>query len=104
LSVTSNLSDVHPQASELIASCLRDAVGILRGLEARLSAHFRNNNDDDAIRITAAAHICGYTVGGFRKLLRKDADLCRCYHKAGGTSSRLIFSRKKLEAWKAARS
>jgi len=71
---------------------------------ARLEARLVGEPDDDALGINAAARFVGYSVSNMRKLVRRDPALAACYWRAPGRSSRLIFSRKKLDSWKRSRS
>lgn len=71
---------------------------------ARLEARVAGEPEDDALGIAAAARFIGYSPSNLRKLVRRDPALAACYWRAPGRSSRLIFSLRRLEAWKAARS
>jgi hypothetical protein len=83
------------------AQRLASAEARLARLEAGANADGKEN---DALGAVAAAKLVGYTYPGFRKVLARDPDLQKCYHRAPGTRSRMIFSRNKLEQWKATRS
>ena len=88
-------------APPALAGRLAEAEARIARLEAKLHGAAEL---DDAMQLAAAARLCGYSGSNFRKLAKKDPELARCYHKAPGRASRLIFSRKALERWKAARS
>lgn len=91
------------QAARITAAEARlaDTEARVARLEAKLLR--RGDDEDDALRFDAAARVVGYSPAGLRKVLKRDPDLARCYHRAPGMSSRLIFSRKALESWKASR-
>lgn len=92
LAIAIRLADVEARLAE------RDA------RLARLEARVAGEPEDDALGIAAAARLIGYSVSNLRKLVRSDPALAACYWRAPGKSSRLIFSRQKLERWKAAHS
>lgn len=89
-----------PHVSIQLAGRLAEAEARIARLETKVTG---SDLEDDAMQIAQAARFCGYSVSNFRKIARSDADLARCYHKGTGRAARLIFSRKKLDGWKAAR-
>lgn len=88
---------------DAILSRLAELEGRLARVEARVGAP--RDGEDEVLETADAARLAGFgSVGGFRKVLRRDPSLARAYARAPGRRSRLRWSRRKLLAWIEARS
>jgi hypothetical protein len=88
-----------------LAGRLAEAEARIARLEAKLHGAAEL---DDALDSAAAARFVGCSVRNLYRICKSDPALAKCYHRAlprkAGASTKLVFSRKALERWKAARS
>ncbi|MGH7294575.1 MAG: helix-turn-helix domain-containing protein [Polyangiaceae bacterium] len=93
----SALGDPPPWGAALVA----EVAGLRRDLRDLLIGS--RCESKPTLDLPEAAELLGYSRSGLRKLLKRDADLARCYSKAPGAASKLVFDRRALLAWRESR-